>query len=424
MWLQHTHAKSTEEPVDPMDAYLRDSPDPPQQKELAGFTASESIESPSRKLQHPDSVETDGDGALPFGTRLKPPRHYGAVVSLPPIPSPPTKPLLPTSVPKRASLSRSPERLHVPATIVRGPDKRPSLDQTTPQHRTPLVIDTRRRRKPQVKTSLQPPRVGQLERKPGPLERKPVPPLNATLIFRKHNLTKLQVARNTTPGNPKPQASFFFTNVGPNHFEYRGVFDQNAVPISFRDNPETLLQLIPQLPRLFDDPFTPPKEPPAQLLLQPPPKLLDPPPPPLTLLQPVLNFVEPPQQPFPPERQLFPKYDYIRGPQYPKIFKFNDERISIVEFERSKREGHFPKRRNDPLDPDRVARSNFLIFHGGLFNLHRRQQGGGNPTLPRSEPLYAPYKTYAPDAQQLEFLPVKPTFGKNKPGGFVYFIRT
>ncbi|EEC01907.1 hypothetical protein IscW_ISCW000398 [Ixodes scapularis] len=435
--------------LDPMDAYLRDMPDPPRHRTSPGgvFAASESIESPSRKLQHPDTAshEDDDGGRLPFGARLKPPRQYGAIVSKPP-------PLLADdkarSAPEKAR--QTPQRTRpAPAKgaarstgAERSPDgqgpsttARPRLAKWTPPN---IVIDSRRTR-PLPPPPTPPPSKSQApkfqapqskRRQPQPTKAKtsPLPKArkagpSADSFNRTRTAPPVNGTNGTLPGNPKPQASFFFTNVGPNHFEYRGVFDPNAVPISFRDNPETLFQLIPQLPRLFDDPFTPPKSPPTQLLLQPPPKLIvdHPPPPPLTLFQPVL-----------PERQLFPKYDYIRGPQYPKIFKFNDERISILEFERSKREGRFVKRRGDSLDPDRVARSNFLIFHGGLFNAQRRPSNGGgfgnvvSPPRGRSEPLFAPYKSpYEPlPPPPVEYLPVKPTFAKNKPGGFVYFIRT
>ncbi|CAN8006190.1 unnamed protein product, partial [Ixodes hexagonus] len=463
-------AAPNQDSLDPMDAYLRDMPDPLRHKASpggGGFAASESIESPSRKLQLPDaSHEEDGvkGSHVPFGTRLKPPRQYGAIVSKPP-------PLLADDKarpPPEKTRQQKPERTRpgLAKGAVRSPGNqktsttaRPRLPSWTPPPN--IVIDSRRTRPlpPPPTPSPPPPRAPQRSQAPQTKRRqshtskaktsllqkarKGAPPpadsFNRTRTTTLVNGTK--TGNGTLPGNPKPQASFFFTNVGPNHFEYRGVFDQNAVPISFRDNPETLFQLIPQLPRLFDDPFTPPKSPPTQILLQPPPKIVvdhhPPPPPPLTLLQPVVNFLDPPppppeprQRPALPERQLFPKYDYIRGPQYPKIFKFNDERISILEFERSKREGRFVKRRGDSLDPDRVARSNFLIFHGGLFNAQRRGSNDGGfgnvVSPPRSEPLFAPYKSpYEPlPPPPVEYVPIKPTFAKNKPGGFVYFIRT
>ncbi|XP_077559307.1 uncharacterized protein LOC144174462 [Haemaphysalis longicornis] len=481
------------EPVDPMDAYLREQPPASSTQPKApprgrGFAAAESISAPSHKLQLPDSQERSTED-LPYGTRLKPPRLYGVTAFEKPPPTTQsrpetTRPPATTAKPRFYSRPSPPVQARKP-TASGGPQRRRLVPDDVvrpnqPQRTTPLIARTTvppaprtKFRSGQHKAALTTPRPtlppekiksAVKQRKPFGYKNSPKtstdqPPggKNGTLLRGAYNESS---GNGTTPG-PKAQASFFFTNVGPNHFEYRGVFDQNAVPISFRENPETLFQLIPQLPRLFEDPFSSPKGPSAQLLLQPPPRLTEPPapppPPPLTLLQPVVNFIDepptnvvehvppppppPPPPPQPPSRPQslppggFPKYDYIRGPQYPKIFKFNDERISILEFERIKREGRLTRRRGDALDPDRVARSNFLIFHGGLFNAKRpRDEAYANlvaPPPPRNEPVYAPYKAAEqaqppppPPATHYHFLPLKPTFAKGKPGGFVYFIRT
>ncbi|XP_070391310.1 uncharacterized protein [Dermacentor albipictus] len=485
-------ASRASEPVDPMDAYLRAQPPEltrPKAAKGRGFAAAESISSPSHKLQLPESEERNTDD-LPYGTRLKPPRPYGFIVAAPPATT--TQPRLveatrstttvrPRALARPTASARTPavrgggpqRRRLVPDDLV-GPKKFRTTQQSTRPTVPPLSAPPQTKFRTPTKVTLTTPRPtvppsskvkGALRsRKPfgsakSPLKTSVPPPASSKNGTRAAVNESSGSGNGTTPG-PKAQASFFFTNVGPNHFEYRGVFDQNAVPISFHENPETLYQLIPQLPRLFEDPFSAPRGPAAQLLLQPPPKLTEPPapppPPPLTLLQPVVNFIEdpvppptavvehvpppppPPPPPAPrPQARLrpggFPKYDYIRGPQYPKIFKFNDERISILEFERIKREGRFTKRRGDALDPDRVPRNNFLIFHGGLFKAPREQEYGNlvAPPPPRSEPVFAPYKVPEPPsadppppATRFHLLPLKPTFAKGKPGGFVYFIRT
>ncbi|KAH7969414.1 hypothetical protein HPB52_017807 [Rhipicephalus sanguineus] len=480
-------ASRASEPVDPMDAYLRAQPPEPTRPKAArgrGFAAAESISTASRKLQLPESQDKNTDD-LPYGARLKPPRLYGVTVAAPPTtttrlaeatrPTTTVRPRVsvrpPPTAPARTTAVRGgPQRRRLVPDDIIGLKKKLRTTQQTPRPTIPpSSVPQQAKFRTPSKVTLATPRPTASPKIKGALRsRKPFGgakggPLKVTLPPESKNGTRAAVnesSGNGTTHGPKAQASFFFTNVGPNHFEYRGVFDQNAVPISFRDNPETLFQLIPQLPRLFEDPFSAPKGPAAQLLLHPPPKLTEPPapppPPPLTLLQPVVNFIEdpvppptavvehvppppppPPPPPAPrPQARLppggFPKYDYIRGPQYPKIFKFNDERISILEFERIKREGRLTRRRGDALDPDRVSRNNFLIFHGGLFKSPREQEYGNlvAPPPPRSEPVYAPYKALEPTspdpppATRFHFLPLKPTFAKGKPGGFVYFIRT
>ncbi|OQR78030.1 hypothetical protein BIW11_00364 [Tropilaelaps mercedesae] len=300
------------------------------------------------------------------------------------------------------------------------------------------------------------------------------------------------------PFQGNPQASFFFTNVGPNHIEYRGVFDPNAVPINFKDSPDALFQLIPQLPKLFDFDtrgIPPPQEPPKPRLSLPTPVIDDPvtveqlPLAPVTPLRPSQRIparpqagvvplhvppagpvaLDPPRQvyplalPPPPNLQLperltdpFPKYDYVRGSfdGYPKIFRFNDERISILDFDKQKKAGQVIRRKGDDLDPERVPRNSFLIFHGGHFpskddnfgksrfnsapksNRFSNYVDTGNfleePEPPRERVFFAPKGQVAPPAPI--GLPPQPpifkadgpqtSFKTTKPGGYIYFIRT
>ncbi|XP_028967089.1 leucine-rich repeat extensin-like protein 3 [Galendromus occidentalis] len=240
------------------------------------------------------------------------------------------------------------------------------------------------------------------------------------------NFNKRIAFLQDNPFQGSPQAFFFFTNVGPNHIEYRGVFSPSAVPLNFKDSPDALFQLIPQLPKLFNfdnrgipPPQEPPKPrqplpprlplptpqiiedpvplapielPPAAPLSHSPPRLpLNPPPPPPppppvpadVPQRPSLIQPEPPRQVYPlalppppnlqladrPINQPFPKYDFVRGSfdGYPKIFRFNDERISILDFDKQKKAGQVIRRKGDDLDPERVPRNSFLIFHGGQF---------------------------------------------------------
>lgn len=306
------------------------------------------------------------------------------------------------------------------------------------------------------------------------------------------------------PFQGTPQASFFFTNVGPNHIEYRGVFDPNAVPINFKDSPDALFQLIPELPKLFDFDtrgIPPPQEPPRPR--QPLPSRLPLPTPvlddavpgdplPLAPVAPLRAApriplrppaavvpiqvpqagpvpVDPPHQvyplalPPPPNLQLperlndpFPKYDYVRGSfdGYPKIFRFNDERISILDFDKQKKAGQVLRRKGDDLDPERVPRNSFLIFHGGHFPSKEDSFGksrfnsapksnrfsnfvdSGNfleePEPPREQVFFTPKNAVAPPApiglppQPPVFKTDSPqtSFKTTKPGGYIYFIRT
>ncbi|XP_076345020.1 uncharacterized protein LOC143244366 isoform X2 [Tachypleus tridentatus] len=54
--------------------------------------------------------------------------------------------------------------------------------------------------------------------------------------------------------------------------------------------------------------------------------------------------------------------------EYPKVFKFNEKRINIVEFDRDKKNGLIENlEKGDSLDPENIPRNRFLIFHGGVY---------------------------------------------------------
>ncbi|XP_064480531.1 uncharacterized protein LOC135394032 [Ornithodoros turicata] len=431
---------------DPMDAYLLSDA-----MDSRGEDTAESVAKPSKKLQ-----------LLPFGTRLKPPKAFVVPQQITSTPSPrgshdaeevPTsrkpKPKPRPTIPPGlfASTKRVP-RIPVPTRQPRAK----AVTRRTPARTVPpkLIASAKLTPAPRptpVRT-VPPTLVASTKPTPAPRLRVPAhlanpktknPAYVKTGKAYKYNKDQVQKRKGVTGSNPKPQASFFFTNVGPNHFEYRGVFDANALPVHFNGDPQAFLQLIPQLPRLFEDPFPPPPDPnkeglPPQLLLgAPPPKeppsIPPPPPPPLTFLQPVVNILP---QPSPP-KNTFPQYDYVLGGrldgEHPRIFKFNDERISILEFERSKREGRFSRRRGGTLDPERIPRKNFLIFHGGHFPA-RVNDIENNSVFGQREPrtqflsAFQPAPPPPPPPTPQVYLPVNAPIGKVKPGGFVYFIRT
>ncbi|XP_076312316.1 uncharacterized protein LOC143225946 [Tachypleus tridentatus] len=73
------------------------------------------------------------------------------------------------------------------------------------------------------------------------------------------------------------------------------------------------------------------------------------------------------------DEEYLPKYTIFRGntkaEEYPKVFRFNEKRINIVEFDRDKKSGRIENlEKGDILDPDNIPRKKFLIFHGGVYD--------------------------------------------------------
>ncbi|XP_022244686.1 uncharacterized protein LOC111086380 [Limulus polyphemus] len=279
----------------------------------------------------------------------------------------------------------------------------------------------------------------------------------------------------------KPGGSFFFTNVGPNSFEYRGMFQPGESPVNFISNFTSFFNDFPEFSKLssFEDlfsrkkqlsPTTPisPKRTPSQYKFNPSLPTIRP----RVMTNDVLRFPnsnvrylknspilkvniheyknnrksmqkfnkssyqeskkfrkelqrQGPQSPYnlpeeptykiqrnktttpPPSlynfeilkskalyaaRPLpdnalrrkgffpkstsevyFPNYDILRGKarvkKYPKIFKFNDYRVNIVEFDREKKNGKIDDlAKADALDPTNVPRKTFLILRGGVYD--------------------------------------------------------
>ncbi|XP_076332006.1 uncharacterized protein LOC143237057 [Tachypleus tridentatus] len=85
-------------------------------------------------------------------------------------------------------------------------------------------------------------------------------------------------------------------------------------------------------------------------------------------------------------------YDIFRSKArvktYPKIFRFNDYRVNIVEFDRNKKNGNIDDlSKGDALDPANVPRKHFLILHGGVYDDDRisRKRFGVNQIPFKSE---------------------------------------
>ncbi|KAL3189626.1 hypothetical protein MRX96_021379 [Rhipicephalus microplus] len=435
------------EPVDPMDAYLRaQPPEPARPKAARGFAAAESISTASRKLQLPGGPGEKHRRPAVRGASQAAPRLYGVTVVAPPTttttrlddatrPTTTARPRVsarpPSAVSTRTTAGRGgPQRRRLVPDDIVGLKKRPRTTQQAPRPTIPpsSAPPLAKFRTPSKVTTPRPTASPKI--KGAPRSRKPSGgakiPLKVTLSPDSKNGTR--AAANESYGNGT-------TTHGPKGAGVVFLHQRGAQPLRVprRVRPERGAH---QLPREPGDAV--PAHPAAAAAIRGP-----------------FLGAEGPRRPAAaapaaqadraagaapatsshaataggqlhrgpgtsthcrgrarasplrrhhhrhrrrgPRRGFrqggFPKYDYIRGPQYPKIFKFNDERISILEFERIKREGRFTRRRGDALDPDRVSRNNFLIFHGGLFKSPREQEEYGNlvaPPPPRSEPVYAP----------------------------------
>lgn len=63
---------------------------------------------------------------------------------------------------------------------------------------------------------------------------------------------------------------------------------------------------------------------------------------------------------------------------YPKIFRFNPDRVNLAEFDTKKKmnENYLSLAKGDELDFDKVKRNKFLILHGGVFEIERSRRRG------------------------------------------------
>ncbi|XP_015928221.1 uncharacterized protein [Parasteatoda tepidariorum] len=86
---------------------------------------------------------------------------------------------------------------------------------------------------------------------------------------------------------------------------------------------------------------------------------------------------------------------------YPKIFKFNPDRVNLAEFDTKKKisENYLSLLKGDELDSDRVKRNKFLILHGGVFEIERfRRRGPG--TYSKNVPSKDSYYEFSSDIDE------------------------
>ncbi|XP_067134730.1 uncharacterized protein [Centruroides vittatus] len=207
-----------------------------------------------------------------------------------------------------------------------------------------------------------------------------------------------QEDRNTKLGgqDPRQRPEFLLRQRGPHGFEYHAVLDHDHNnPFNLRKQFGSFFEGLPgfrQFPNLNAFPGI------TEILVKLTP----------TTPRPVYRDVQEvaprpthsprarfkPAEGPPPVNELFRRKDGMPAPkslgknkllaeEYPKIFKFNDERINIIDFDRSKKYGsdHASLNRGDYLDPDKILRDKFLILHGGVFKMD------DSGPVERSEPL-------------------------------------
>ncbi|GFS84576.1 uncharacterized protein NPIL_179621 [Nephila pilipes] len=210
---------------------------------------------------------------------------------------------------------------------------------------------------------------------------------------------------NSNPDSPKDnskrEATFFFTQVEPHRFEYRAMFQHHGhIPGNvfqpFVHDFEGFGKEFPPLPKFptfpeFPDFFPEHKDPFPNIHEYSFP----------TLPPAVKRNWQPSIAPSPPQRPKIEEkfegplkdYDVVLGhKRYPKIFRFNEERVNIEEFDRQKKLRFYSlgkEDQNELSEPEHVKRDQLLILHGGiftvqeppLFNKHRfikkRRKPGG-----------------------------------------------
>ncbi|CAL1274099.1 unnamed protein product [Larinioides sclopetarius] len=86
---------------------------------------------------------------------------------------------------------------------------------------------------------------------------------------------------------------------------------------------------------------------------------------------------------------------------YPKIFRFTADRVNLADFDMKKKvnENYLTLSKGDELDSDRVKRNEFLILHGGVFEIEPSGRSG----------LIA-----ASSDQHTEVTPTEDSAGRNK----------
>ncbi|XP_035209883.1 uncharacterized protein LOC118184328 [Stegodyphus dumicola] len=182
-----------------------------------------------------------------------------------------------------------------------------------------------------------------------------------------------------TGENDKRGASFFFTQVEPHRFEYRAMFQHhknqhNFEPFvhhfdSFGDFPPLpKFPPFPEFPDFFQDHKDPFPNFPGFSFPTLPPSIKRawlPPPEEVQTPHPILddNFDGP----------LIENYDgLLSHKRYPKIFRFNEERINIEDFDKEKKLKYLTlskSGRNEVQEHDNVKREQLLILHGGVFTV-------------------------------------------------------
>lgn len=178
-------------------------------------------------------------------------------------------------------------------------------------------------------------------------------------------------------------ATFFFTQVEPHRYEYRAMFQHhqnnfqhtelfnpfvhNFEPFSRDFPPLPKFPSFPEFQHIFPDhkdpfpnfpEFTFPTLPPAIKRAWEPDNNVK-------TQRPVINekFDVP----------LVKNYDVVLGhAQYPKIFRFNEERMNIEDFDREKKLRLYKlskEGQNEIIEPENVKRDQLLILHGGIFTV-------------------------------------------------------
>ncbi|XP_054721183.1 uncharacterized protein LOC129230936 isoform X2 [Uloborus diversus] len=199
----------------------------------------------------------------------------------------------------------------------------------------------------------------------------------------KHLIKNQQTAQPMFSELPKENlknkgATFFFTQVEPHRFEYRAMFQHHNdafKPFVHHFDPFTKdfppipnFPPFPSFPEIFQghkDPF--PNFPEFSFPTLPPEIK--------RVWQPTVDIQ--PQRPDLPEtfnNPLLKDYNLIigRDTEYPKIFRFNEERINIEEFDRQKKLRHYrlsDSGENHLTEPENVKRDHLLILHGGIFTV-------------------------------------------------------
>lgn len=179
--------------------------------------------------------------------------------------------------------------------------------------------------------------------------------------------------------NLKNSPTFFYTHVEPHRFEYRAMFQHNQNDFK-PENFHPFVNNFPPFPKVTFPPF--PKFPSFPEIFEPRDQPEAPPfhfptvPPSIRRILTPTIVDRAVQIPRPISRETFDgplkKYDVVLGnlnTKYPKIFRFNEERMNIVDFEKQKKLKLGGDSPNSISGPEYVPREQFLILHGGIFTV-------------------------------------------------------